>query len=112
MRLVVVCLGWGVAGSVWAGDTPAVLLYSSAQVDGEGIFLSQLAAGNPTNPLPHIRLSDAPPFGRVLLLSREQITAQLQKIAPDLLPLTWGGRTAFGLCVGHECYWGTRFSNN
>lgn len=86
---VLACLAAAAAGFACAGES--LLLYSQAQVDSQGIFLAQLVAGNPARPLPHLRLADAPPFGRVLLVSQEQLAQLLQKTAPDLLPAQWSG---------------------
>src|SRR5690242_19955772 len=52
---------------------PPVRLRSNLQVDGEGVFLSQLV--EPKAELPRLRLCDAPAFGKSLALKRQDITS-------------------------------------
>lgn len=61
-----------------------------AQVDSQGIFLKNLVAPTFSQPLPNIRLADAPAWGRVTVLTRAQITDLLSKASPDLTPV-WSG---------------------
>jgi flagella basal body P-ring formation protein FlgA len=65
-------------------------LASQAQVDSQGIFLKNILAPNFNQPLPSVRLADAPNWGRVTFLTRAQITELLAKAAPDLNPV-WSG---------------------
>lgn len=65
-------------------------LTSQAQVDSQGVFLKSLVAPSFSQPLPNIRLTDAPGWGHVTFLTRAQITDLLAKAAPDLTPV-WSG---------------------
>lgn len=89
--LFVVSVLLGLASALPASADPSLRLNSSAQVDSEGIFLHQVLAAGSTHPLPHLRLADAPPFGRVLLLTRDQVIRLLQPAAPELVALPWSG---------------------
>jgi flagella basal body P-ring formation protein FlgA len=78
---------------VCMGQSPEVAswpLASQAPVDSQGIFLKNIIAPNFSQPLPNVRLADAPPWGRVLFLNRAQITELLTKENPDLAP-NWSG---------------------
>lgn len=74
---------------VQAGDP--LPLAGQAEVDSEGVFLSQLVADSSTTPLPRIRVAEAPRFGRVLTLTRAQIVEQAEKAAPELVSTVWTG---------------------
>lgn len=65
-------------------------LVSQAQVDSQGIFLKNLIPSTFTQPLPNIRLADAPTWGHVTFLTRAQITDLIAKTVPDLVPV-WSG---------------------
>src|SRR5438477_2953066 len=84
-------LGGSVLPEALAGEPPALLLWNSAQVDSEGIFLSQITARDPTITLPHLRLADAPAFGQSLVLTRTDIARLLQKAAPESTFTNWAG---------------------
>jgi len=64
-------LGSNLVLSVQGTETQRVQLRPNVQVDGEGIFLSQLVEAQ--HELPHLRLSDAPAFGKSTSLNRVQI---------------------------------------
>ncbi|HLH52272.1 MAG TPA: flagellar basal body P-ring formation chaperone FlgA [Verrucomicrobiae bacterium] len=66
----------------------AVQLRPTAQLDGEGVFLNQLVAGSD---LPHLRLCDAPVFGKVISLKREEIAALARNAGFDLPLTNWTG---------------------
>lgn len=65
-------------------------LTPEAKVDGQGIFLRSVVAPTFNQPLPDIRIADAPPFGRVAFLTRKQLTDLLGKASPELEPV-WSG---------------------
>jgi flagellar basal body P-ring formation protein FlgA len=72
-----------------ATNTPAqeLTLLTNAVVDSEGVFLSHVLMS--TNPLPHLRLADAPQFGQAVVLTRAQVAELLQKNSaePAITPL-------------------------
>ncbi len=93
LMLGLLCIPFGscAADSAASGtnESPAIQLRSVVQVDGAGIFLSQLLAGN--SELPVLRLCDAPPFGKSVALKRAEV-AELVGTAGWEQPLTnWAG---------------------
>jgi len=74
------CLGGGFTSNTRAGEAPPFQLLAVAPVSGDGIFLPQLFSS--PQPLPAIRLADAPAFGKTLTLSRAQICELLAANAP------------------------------
>jgi flagella basal body P-ring formation protein FlgA len=91
---LLICLflpGGSFAARAFAIEAPAVHLLPSAQVTGEGIYLSQIAVSNLAVALPQIRLSDAPPFGQAVILSRTELIKVMQKAAPDFVFTNWTG---------------------
>jgi flagella basal body P-ring formation protein FlgA len=74
-----------------AAESSSLLLLTNAQVDSEGIFLSQVVAPDLLPALPQIRLADAPGFGQAVTLTRTQIFEVMQKTAPELVPSHWAG---------------------
>lgn len=74
-------------------DAPSpVTLSTNAQVDGEGVFLSQIASA-PT-PLAHVLLVSAPAWGQAITLTRAQIQETLRRLAPGLSTTNWRGAEA------------------
>ncbi|HAM70728.1 MAG TPA: flagella basal body P-ring formation protein FlgA [Verrucomicrobiales bacterium] len=73
---------------------PPWSLLPQAQVTGAGVFLDQLVAGADTNAVPHTRLADAPPMGRILQLSSAQVAAALRSAAPAFAARGWSGAPA------------------
>ncbi len=59
--------------SAW-GAQDSLALAPVAQVDSEGIFLSQLLDTNGVVAVPQLRLGDAPKFGQTVTLSRPELT--------------------------------------
>jgi flagella basal body P-ring formation protein FlgA len=76
------CLGGGCTTTLCAEEAPPLQLLAAAPVSGDGLFLPQLFSS--AQPLPVIRLSDAPPFGQNLILSRAQICGLLAANAPGV----------------------------
>ncbi len=75
-----------------ACDAASLSLLPGAAVTGDGVFLEQLLSTDDTKvPLPHLRVADAPAVGQSLVLTREQVTALLQKSAPELVTTNWTG---------------------
>jgi flagella basal body P-ring formation protein FlgA len=65
-----------------AADAPAVQLLATASVGSAGVFLPQIFSS--TQPLPAIRLADAPAFGKNVTLTRAQIVGLLTANAPGV----------------------------
>jgi flagella basal body P-ring formation protein FlgA len=61
-----------------------------AKVDSRGIFLRNIVAQNFTQPLPEVRIADAPAFGRFAVYTRAQLNDLLAKAAPEIVPM-WSG---------------------
>lgn len=77
------CLSGVFVSNVRAGEAPpAFQLNVAAPVSADGIFLPQLFSS--TQPLPVIRLADAPAFGKNLILTRAQICDLLSANAPGV----------------------------
>jgi flagella basal body P-ring formation protein FlgA len=74
---------------VLAADTGSLELMPNAQVDGRGIYLGELVRSS--QPLPEVRLCDAPDFGKTTQFSRAQIINQLAALAPELALTNWTG---------------------
>jgi flagella basal body P-ring formation protein FlgA len=86
----------GARATAPVGDTStnvgAVLtLLPNAQVDSEGIFLSQVVSPIPDHALPRVRLGDAPALGQAAILTRAQILTVMQKAASELVFTNWAG---------------------
>ncbi len=69
-----------------AGDAASWPLAADVKVDSKGVYLRQLVAPSFSQPLPDIRLADAPAFGRFAFFTRAQVADLLAKAAPDLEP--------------------------
>jgi len=82
MVLLWACLGGGFTSNTSAGEAPPLQLLAVAPVSGDGIFLPQIFSS--AQPLPAIRLADAPAFGKNLTLSRAQICVLLAANAPGV----------------------------
>jgi flagella basal body P-ring formation protein FlgA len=76
------CLGGGFTSNTSAGEAPPFQLIAVAPVGGDGVFLPQIFSSD--QPLPAIRLCDAPAFGKNLILSRAQIGDLLAANAPGV----------------------------
>ena len=76
------CLGGGFTSNISAGEAPPFQLIAVAPVSGDGVFLPQIFSSD--QPLPAIRLCDAPAFGKNLILSRAQICDLLAANAPGV----------------------------
>jgi flagella basal body P-ring formation protein FlgA len=76
-------------GGLQASEPPAFQLAPAAEVTGDGVFLQQ--AVKSSQPLPALRLCDAPQIGTTKDLSRAQINDLLTVIAPDLVTTNWTG---------------------
>ncbi len=87
---------WALLVGLLITCTPAIAatlsLLPGASVTGDGVFLEQLLSTDDAKaPLPHLRIADAPAIGQSLVLSRDQVTALLQKSAPELVTTNWTG---------------------
>ena len=80
--LLWVCLGGSFTSNTSAGEVPPLQLLAVAPVSGDGIFLPQVFSS--PQPLPAIRLADAPAFGKNVTLSRAQICDLLSANAPGV----------------------------
>jgi flagella basal body P-ring formation protein FlgA len=76
------CLGGSFTSNIRAGEVPPLQLLAVAPVSGDGIFLPQVFTS--TQPMPAIRLADAPAFGKDLILTRAQICGLLAANAPGV----------------------------
>ena len=65
-----------------AGEATSFQLNAVAPVSGDGVFLPQLFTS--AQPLPAVKLCDAPAFGKNLILTRDQISELLAANAPAL----------------------------
>ena len=90
-RRLSLIIAFGIA-TVWpwhAGRAATLQLASDSQVDGSGVYLSELATSD--RPLPSVRLCDAPQFGKTSELSRVQVNQLLSAAAPGLSLTNWTG---------------------
>jgi flagella basal body P-ring formation protein FlgA len=90
--LVIFCLGGGFASGLQAMQPPAFQLAPVVQVTGDGVFLQQVVTSS--QPLPDLRLCDAPALGATVELSRSQINDLLAAAAPSLMTTNWTGADA------------------
>lgn len=65
-------------------------LATEVKVDSQGIFLRHVVAATFKQPLPEVRISDAPAFGKFAIYTRTQLNDLLAKAAPELIPV-WSG---------------------
>jgi flagellar basal body P-ring formation protein FlgA len=84
-----VFLSGGFFENLHAGQVSTFQLAANAQVDGSGVYLNQLATS--AQPLPAVRLCDAPAFGKTLDLTSAQVNAFLAAAAPKLAMTNWAG---------------------
>src|SRR5437016_1236085 len=91
LLLALLLISAGFPGPASAASPPPLLLWSTAQVDGEGVFLSQLTALDPALNFPRIRVCDAPVFGQSMTLPRTEIARLLEKAAPGTGFTNWTG---------------------
>jgi flagella basal body P-ring formation protein FlgA len=76
--------------AVLPAEADAVLqLTANTQVDGRGVYLSELVKSD--HPLPSVRLCDAPAFGKTTAFSRLEVNDLLAAAAPDLATTNWIG---------------------
>lgn len=76
-------------GPLFAADPITLTLRPTAQTDGQGVNLGQIVEGIPG--AIEARLADAPAFGRISTLNRQQISEALQKSVPELGAVQWTG---------------------
>lgn len=86
--LVVVCFSSGFANCP-AAEPSGLELAPVAEVTGDGVFLQQVVKSS--EPLPALRLCDAPQVGATLELSRSQVNDLLAAAAPNLMTTNWTG---------------------
>lgn len=86
------CLGGGFVFPAPAAEPANLQLRTSAQADSTGIFLNQIMESR--DPLPALRLCDSPAFGKISVLTREQITGLLRDAGADLTITNWIGADA------------------
>jgi flagella basal body P-ring formation protein FlgA len=79
---LVVLIGGGFLTTTQASEPSPVQLNAVAPVCGDGVFIPQLFTS--TQPLPAIRVCDAPTFGKNITLSREQLAQLLASNAPSM----------------------------
>jgi flagella basal body P-ring formation protein FlgA len=76
------CLGGAFTSNIRAGEAPPLQLLPVVPVSADGFYLPQLFAS--AQPLPDIRLGDAPALGKSLILTRAQICGLLAANAPGV----------------------------
>ncbi len=75
--------GCGALLPVLASEPPSSLVLNAvAPVSSDGVFLPQVFSS--ADPLPAVRLCDAPAFGKNLILSHDDIAALVASNAPDI----------------------------
>ncbi|HEY1790561.1 MAG TPA: flagellar basal body P-ring formation chaperone FlgA [Verrucomicrobiae bacterium] len=72
-----------------AAEPSGLQLAPVAEVTSEGVFFQQVVKSS--QPLPALRLCDAPQMGATLELSRSQINDFLAVAAPNLMTTNWSG---------------------
>ena len=80
LTLLGILLGAGSASILIAGEPAPLQLNAVAPVSGDGVFLPQIFSS--TEPLPAVKLCDAPAFGKNLVLTRDQLAGLLASNAP------------------------------
>ncbi|HEX7654634.1 MAG TPA: flagellar basal body P-ring formation chaperone FlgA [Verrucomicrobiae bacterium] len=75
-------LGGAFVPSMVAGETPLIQMNAVVSVSGDGVFLPQIFTA--ADPLPAIRLCDAPAFGKNLILSRSEVLELVLLNAPAI----------------------------
>ena len=92
--LSLIFLVWLTGGFIFrmaAGEPSGLFLQPAVQVDGEGVFLSQVLAVPSNAALPVVRLAAAPAFGQAAVLGRAQIQQAILQLAPELATTNWAG---------------------
>lgn len=85
--------GCGSLLPVFADDlAPTVALKTAAPVGSDGVFLPQLFSS--TEPLPAVRLCDAPAFGKSMTFTRVQVREMIASAAPDFCTNDFSGSDA------------------
>jgi flagella basal body P-ring formation protein FlgA len=77
-----------------AVEPPTLSLRPEVQVDGAGIFVSQLLEGPALAPVTGVRLQEAPPVNRPVTLTRTQIVEALKRAGPEWGSARWEGPEA------------------
>jgi flagella basal body P-ring formation protein FlgA len=72
-----------------AAEPSGLQLMPVAEATGDGVFLQQVIKSD--QPLPSVRLCDAPEVGATLSFSRSQINDMLAVAAPNLMTTNWTG---------------------
>ena len=80
--LLLACLGGGFDPSIPASELPPLEIKAVALVSGDGIFLPQILASE--QPLPAVRLGDAPALGKNVVFTRAQLAELIASAAPEL----------------------------
>lgn len=79
---------FGFLSCLQAEPAAASKLLSQAQVDGQGVFLDQVVADASGY---HVRLTNAPAFGSVMVLTRAQVNDLVQRNASQFGSTNWSG---------------------
>jgi flagellar basal body P-ring formation protein FlgA len=80
--LLLACLGGGLNPSLRADELPPLEIKAVALVSGDGLFVSDVVTS--PQPLPAVRLADAPAFGKNLSYTRAQLVELLAAAVPAL----------------------------
>jgi len=93
--LVFVCFSILFILGARAADLAALELAPSAEVTSDGVYLQQIIKSS--QPLPQVRLCDAPQLGATLQLTPSQINDLLAAAAPDLVTTNWTGAESINI---------------
>ncbi len=89
MMICTICILAGFTNGLQASPPPALQLAPVAEVTGDGVYLRQITKSS--QPLPDLRLCDAPAVGATLELTRARVNDLLAAAAPSLMTTNWTG---------------------
>jgi flagellar basal body P-ring formation protein FlgA len=92
LLVALTAVGVGRITASGATEIEAFQLRPTVQVSSDGVFLDQVIASSSS--LPSLRVCDAPPFGKSIVIKREQITQVCGQAGLDLSGTNWAGASA------------------
>jgi flagella basal body P-ring formation protein FlgA len=82
------------AAELPASSQPVIFeIPATAQVDGSGVFLSQLITAPSHVSVPVVRVAAAPALGQAVAFTRLQVNELVLKHAAEIAPTAWSGAT-------------------